>query len=189
MKRNILFAMIAIGLAILSTGAVSQQKTLQEQFGEVLTHGSVERSTNEGSRGLTVTSKDLKRILAFGGFPVGLAKIASDGLMKVTSKENNDAGEGHFGHGHHLLHEDFYTKIVRPDTGTSCCSGEECRPTSGRTVNDHYEVKINGVWVPVPWNKIVLQAAPDFGYHVCAPANFNVTQPHQLFCVILPPES
>jgi hypothetical protein len=189
MKRKILSALVAIGLAMLSTGAVSQQKTLEEQFGEALTHRSVERSANEGSTWPAVTSKDLKRILAFALFPVGLAKIASDGLMKVTSKENNEAGEGHFGHGHHLFHEDFYTKIMRPDTGTSCCSGEECRPTSGRAVNDHYEVKVNGVWVPVPWNKIVKQAAPDLGYHVCASASFNVSQPHQLLCVILPPES
>jgi hypothetical protein len=52
---------------------------------------------------------------------------------------------------------------------------------------DHYEVKVDGMWVPVPWNKIVKEAAPDLGYHVCAPSFFS--QPHQLFCVILPPES
>jgi hypothetical protein len=99
----------------------------------------------------------------------------------------SQADEGYHLHNHDRFHESFYKQLIRPDTGNPCCDGRECRPTSGRAVGDHYEVKVNGVWVPVPWNKIVKQIAPDLGYHVCAPAILSL-QPHQLFCVVLPPE-
>jgi hypothetical protein len=97
------------------------------------------------------------------------------------------ANEGHHGRNHDQFHKSFYERLIRPDTGNPCCSSGDCRPTSGRMAKDHYEVKVNGEWVPVPWNKIVKETAPDQGYHVCAPSFFS--QPHQLFCVVLPPES
>jgi len=31
----------------------------------------------------------------------------------------------------------------------------DCRPTSGRQVEGHYEVKVNGAWVSVPAGKIL----------------------------------
>jgi hypothetical protein len=36
-------------------------------------------------------------------------------------------------------------------------------------VGDHYEVKVDGVWMPVPSDKINNVVAPDGGAHVCAP--------------------
>jgi hypothetical protein len=36
-------------------------------------------------------------------------------------------------------------------------------------VGDHYEVKVDGVWTPVPYDKINNVVAPDGGAHVCAP--------------------
>jgi len=100
----------------------------------------------------------------------------------------SQADEGYHLHNHDRFHETFYKQLIRPDTGNPCCDGTECRPTSGRMAGDRYEVKVDGAWVPVPQNKIVKQTAPDLGYQVCAPATLNV-QPHQLFCVVLPPES
>jgi hypothetical protein len=53
-------------------------------------------------------------------------------------------------------------------------------------VGDHYEVKVDNEWVPVPPDKINNVVAPDGGAHVCARqvgCNKGV-----LFCVILAPE-
>ena len=63
--------------------------------------------------------------------------------------------EGHLGEGHDTWHQRFYRTLDRPDTKEPCCSLTDCRPTSGRQVGDHYEVKVNGAWVSVPPNKIL----------------------------------
>jgi cold shock protein len=39
----------------------------------------------------------------------------------------------------------------------------DCRPTQSRIVGDHYEVKVDGVWTPVPYDKINNVIAPDDG--------------------------
>jgi hypothetical protein len=65
------------------------------------------------------------------------------------------AQDGHFGHGHDQWHGDFYQRLVTPETKVSCCNLADCRPTSGRQVGDHYEVKVDGTWVPVLPSKVV----------------------------------
>ena len=45
----------------------------------------------------------------------------------------------------------------------------DCRPTQSRIIGDHYEVKVDGIWTPVPYDKINNVVAPDGGAHVCAP--------------------
>jgi len=97
------------------------------------------------------------------------------------------AQDGHFGRQHDKSHHSFYQTLVRPDTKTSCCNLTDCRPTSGRQVDDHYEVMVNGAWISVPPGKILKQSAPDLGFHVCAPFKFN-GQPDHLYCVVVPPE-
>jgi len=99
----------------------------------------------------------------------------------------NDGHDGHLGQGHAAWHDAFYKKLLRPDTKTSCCNLTDCRPTSGRMVDGHYEVKVNGAWVSVPQDKIIPTSAPDGGYHVCAPINFKGTA-DELYCVVLAPE-
>ena len=71
------------------------------------------------------------------------------------------AQEGYFGHDHDKWHHGFYQTLERPDTKSPCCNLTDCRPTSGRQVDDHYEVKVNGAWVSVPPGKILKQSAPD----------------------------
>src|SRR5262249_62377476 len=61
------------------------------------------------------------------------------------------------------------------------------RPTQSRIVGDHYEVKVDGVWTPVPYDKINNVVAPDGGAHVCAPRQVGQNK-GVLFCVILPSE-
>lgn len=121
--------------------------------------------------------------------PIILSIAAAASVLAFAAHESqlSGANEGHHGQDHARFHNGFYERLIRPDTGDPCCNGNDCRPTSGRMVGDHYEVKVKGMWVPVPWNKIVKETAPDLGYHVCAPSFF--TQPHQLFCVVLAPES
>ena len=56
-----------------------------------------------------------------------------------------------------------------------------------RMVGDHYEVKVDGEWLPVPNDKINNVVAPDGGAHVCAPRQVGPNK-GVLFCVILPSE-
>jgi hypothetical protein len=98
------------------------------------------------------------------------------------------AQEGNLGHGHDEWHEGFYNGLVTPVTKVSCCSLSDCRPTSGRAVGDHYEVKVNGSWIRVLASKVLKVTAPDWGFHVCAPKIFD-GNPEHVYCVVLPPEN
>jgi hypothetical protein len=52
---------------------------------------------------------------------------------------------------------------------------------------DHYEVKVDGVWTPVPYNTINNVVAPDVGAPVCA---LRQVGPNKglIFRVMLPSE-
>ena len=93
----------------------------------------------------------------------------------------------YLGHGHDKWHHGFYLTLQRPDNKTPCCNLTDCRPTAGRLVDDHYEVKVNGAWVSVPPDKVLKQSAPDLGFHVCAPFKFDGRGDH-LYCGVVPPE-
>ena len=97
------------------------------------------------------------------------------------------AQEGLYGVDHAQWHESFYSKLMRKDR-TSCCNLTDCRPTQSRTVGDHYEVKVEGEWMPVPRDVIQKVAAPDGGAHVCAPKQQGSNK-GVLYCVVLPPET
>jgi hypothetical protein len=73
------------------------------------------------------------------------------------------AQEGYYGVGHDKWHQGFYSTLKRNDGGGSCCNLMDCRPTQSRIVGDHYEVKVDGVWTPVPYDKINNVVAPDGG--------------------------
>jgi hypothetical protein len=60
-------------------------------------------------------------------------------------------------------------------------------PNQSRMIGDHYEVKVDDEWVPVPNDKINNVVAPDGGAHVCAPRQVGRNK-GVLFCVILPSE-
>jgi hypothetical protein len=88
--------------------------------------------------------------------------------------------------GHDKWHQGFYSQLRRNDGG-SCCNLMDCRPTQSRIIGDHYEVKVDGVWTPVPYDKINNVVAPDGGAHVCAPRQVGPNK-GIIFCVILPSE-
>jgi hypothetical protein len=64
------------------------------------------------------------------------------------------AQEGYYGVGHDKWHQGFYSRLKRNDGQSSCCNLLDYRPTQSRLVGDHYEVKMDGVWTPVPDDKI-----------------------------------
>ena len=97
------------------------------------------------------------------------------------------AQEGYYGVGHDKWHQGFYSKLKRNDGQGSCCNLMDCRPTQSRMVGDHYEVKVDGAWTPVPYDKINNVVAPDGGAHVCAPRQVGQNK-GVIFCVILPSE-
>src|SRR5215467_4826279 len=99
---------------------------------------------------------------------------------------NAAAQEGYYGAGHDKWHQGFYSQLRRNDGGL-CCNLMDCRPTQSRIVGDHYEVKVDGVWTPVPYDKINNVVAPDGGAHVCAPRQVGPNK-GVIFCVILPSE-
>jgi hypothetical protein len=115
-----------------------------------------------------------------------LCVMAVSSLPTVSLGE--DGHDGHHGVGHDSWHESFYSTLIRKDTKTSCCNLSDCRPTQSRMVNDHYEVKVDGAWLPVPKEAIQNVAAPDGGAHVCAPAQIGAAK-GKIYCVVLPPET
>lgn len=94
------------------------------------------------------------------------------------------------GKGHEDWHGSFYSKLVRKDTKTSCCSLADCSPTTARMNYEkgYWEVMVEGVWTEVKEIHIQRISAPDGGAHVCAPKQ---NHPHVgvIYCVVLPPET
>jgi hypothetical protein len=102
----------------------------------------------------------------------------------------NHGYQGQHGVGHEHWHQQFYSKLMRKDTRTSCCNLSDCVPTQSRMINDHYEVLVEGEWTKVPQDVIQNVAAPDGGAHVCFPKQPSNRYPKgTLFCVVLPPET
>jgi hypothetical protein len=108
------------------------------------------------------------------------------GAFSVFSLQTAAARDGYFGVGHDKWHRDFYEHLSQKDGG-SCCNHSDCRPTQSRMLGDHYEVKVDGQWVPVRKDKIINVVAPDGGAHVCAPHEIEGDQ-GLIYCVVLPPE-
>jgi len=73
------------------------------------------------------------------------------GVVSVFFCVSAAAQEGYYGVGHDKWHQGFYPTLKRNDGG-SCCNLMDCRPTQSRMVGDHYEVKLDGAWMPVPSN-------------------------------------
>lgn len=94
--------------------------------------------------------------------------------------------EGRHGTAHEKWHDQFYSKLMRNDTKTSCCNRSDCVPTQSRASTDGYEVMVEGEWTRVPPETILDITAPDGGAHVCFPSYFDYPK-GTLYCVVLPP--
>lgn len=116
-----------------------------------------------------------------------MTRAAIIGLISVFLCVPSGAQEGYYGVGHDRWHMEFYSKLNRNDGQGTCCNLMDCRPTQSRMIGNHYEVKVDGKWMPVPNDKINNVVAPDGGAHVCAPRQVGPNK-GVIFCVVLPPE-
>jgi hypothetical protein len=80
---------------------------------------------------------------------------------------------------------DWYTGLVDPVTGSSCCGGQDCRPVPRENIrfgeNGDMELFLDGGWRHVDPRKILKISSPDSRVHACW---FHLFQ--ELRCVILP---
>lgn len=63
----------------------------------------------------------------------------------------------------------FYQSWMMPDSPrTSCCHDQDCAPAASRFINNRWEAEHNGVWVPIPPNKVEQNRdSPDGRSHLC----------------------
>jgi hypothetical protein len=129
----------------------------------------------------------MRRLLDGAALSVAAIVLA---LMPTPFIGHAAAQEGHIGAGHDQWHRSFYNTLQRPDGKGSCCNLTDCRPTSIRTINGQYEIKKDGRWIPLPYDKIIKRLAPDGGAHICAPESSSKAFPaDEVFCVIMPQET
>ena len=119
--------------------------------------------------------------------PENYGRVAIICVVSVFLSLHAVAQEGYYGVGHDRWHREFYSKLNRNDGKGTCCNLMDCRPTQSRMIGDHYEVKVDGEWMPVPNDRINNVVAPDGGAHVCAPKQEGLNK-GVVFCVVLPPE-
>src|SRR5262249_57982022 len=87
-------------------------------------------------------------------------------VLAVLGFDAAVAQEGYLGHDHDKWHHGFYKTLERPDTKSPCCNLTDCRPTSRRQVDGHYEVRENGARESVTDGKILKHAPPDLRFNV-----------------------
>jgi hypothetical protein len=44
---------------------------------------------------------------------------------------------------------EWYRSLRSPASGDSCCSIADCRPVEAQQVNDGWQIKVGGIWLPV----------------------------------------
>ena len=80
---------------------------------------------------------------------------------------------------------DWYTNLVDPVTGYSCCGGQDCRPVPREDIrlgqDGDLELFLDGKWRHVDPQKILKISSPDSRVHACWIPLFE-----ELRCVILP---
>ena len=83
------------------------------------------------------------------------------------------------------LAHDWYTGLVDPVTGYSCCGGQDCRPVPREGIrfaeNGDMELFLDGAWRHVDPQKILKISSPDSRVHACW-----VASAQHLRCVFLP---
>jgi hypothetical protein len=83
------------------------------------------------------------------------------------------------------LAHDWYTGLVDPVTGSSCCGGQDCHPVPRENIrfaaNGDMELFLDGGWRHVDPQKILKISSPDSRVHACW---FHLFQ--ELRCVVIP---
>jgi hypothetical protein len=63
---------------------------------------------------------------------------------------------------------EWYTGLRSP-SGALCCNERDCRPVAYRVNRDtgREEIRANGAWYHVEYDKVLPFSSPDGGYHAC----------------------
>lgn len=69
--------------------------------------------------------------------------------------------------GHHLHHDEFYSKLKRPGTDKSCCDNRDCRPVRHRVTADGVEFFVHSQWRLMPRTRTLEVPTPDGKAHWC----------------------
>lgn len=79
---------------------------------------------------------------------------------------------------------DWYSGLHSP-SGELCCNARDCRPVPYRTnpATGREEIRANGAWHPIEYDKVLPLAPPDGGFHACWS---NPTGTPRFRCIILP---
>ena len=88
--------------------------------------------------------------------------------------------------GHDQFHVDFYSKLMRPDTGTSCCDDHDCRPAEFRVTDAGVEFFVHERWLPVPKSRTLEIVTPDGGGHWCGSVHVSPGDTPITYCAIVP---
>lgn len=76
----------------------------------------------------------------------------------------------------------WYKSLINPETGGSCCSIADCRPTKARVIDGHYQVWHETEWLPVPDEAILPHMENIIGEPVACVFNGTV------LCLVRGPE-
>lgn len=99
------------------------------------------------------------------------------------------SGDHGVGHAHH---HPWYSALKRPDHGGSCCSDNDCRPTTSRydPQTGRWSAVKDGRWISIPPEKIVdtdVPAEAGSEAHLCAPPpTWSGFGRDEVFCFIRP---
>lgn len=70
---------------------------------------------------------------------------------------------------------DWYQSLKMPGTPFSCCSMADCRPTDYRMGDNGYEALLDGKWVPVPQDRVLVGYTNPVGRAVvCSSGNGTI---------------
>ncbi|HZS85302.1 MAG TPA: hypothetical protein VFA50_20685 [Stellaceae bacterium] len=76
----------------------------------------------------------------------------------------------------------WFQSLQRPDIGGSCCSLADCRRVRSRLAGKGFEIMLDGVWVPVPPERIIYRDNPTGEAVAC-------TRSHVVICFVPGPET
>jgi hypothetical protein len=74
---------------------------------------------------------------------------------------------------------------LRSPSGAVCCNERDCRPVAYRVNHDtgQEEIRANGAWYPVEYDKVLPFSAPDGNFHACWS---NALGKPEFRCIMLP---
>jgi hypothetical protein len=135
----------------------------------------------------------MKRILGNVLAPVAVAAFITTALTLPSIAD--EPRHGDYGFRHDELHQQFFSKLQRPDAKGSCCNDHDCGITEARWnfATGQWEALKARRWVRIPATKIVRDEtgnplkSPTGEAVLCAPLpTWTSYPPDEVFCFIPP---